>query len=120
MAKATGNDPSRTPVDMAVLRQATSGDRDLMEELAELYLNDADLQLRALDDALENKEYDRIRRIGHSLKGSSSSIGAGTAAEAFKSLEEAGRAQDETAIRAAIARGTAEFERVKKALAELR
>jgi HPt (histidine-containing phosphotransfer) domain-containing protein len=120
MARVTGSDASKGPVDLQVLRQATSGDRDLMEELAELYLNDADLQLRALDDALQNREYDRIRRIGHSLKGSSASIGAGQAAEAFKVLEDAARSQDEAAIKAAIAKGTAEFERVKRALAELR
>lgn len=106
-------------VDLEVLREATGGDRDLMQELARLYLNDADLQLRALDDALENKELDRLRRLGHALCGSSAQVGAREAAEIFRELEAAAREGDADRIRSAIARGTAEFERVREVLSEL-
>ncbi len=107
-------------VDLEVLREATAGERDLMQELAQLYLNDTDLQLRALQDALQNKEIDRIRRIGHALRGSSASVGAGPAAEIFGRLEEAARANDMARIRASIQQGQEEFRRIRRALVDLR
>ena len=106
-------------LDLGILEEATGGDRDLMEELARLYINDADLQLRALEDALQNKELDRLRRIGHALCGSSATVGAPVAAAIFRELEQAARAGDQDRIRSAIRRGTAEFARVRVALADL-
>lgn len=106
-------------LDLGVLEEATGGDRDLMQELARLYVSDADLQLRALEDALQNRELDRIRRIGHALCGSSATIGAPHAAEIFRELEDAARAADADRIRSAIERGAAEFARVRARLSEL-
>lgn len=117
--------PSRPPpapdaVDLNVLRDATGGDRDLMQELAELYLNDSDLQLRALDDAIENKEMDRIRRIAQALIAASEAVGAATAAGIFRELEASAQAGDAASVREAIDRGIGEFARVKQCLADFR
>ena len=120
MAKPSSGDADGPAVDFAVLRDATGGDRDLMQELSALYVGDADLQLRALDDALENNEMDRIRRIGHALRGSSASVGAVVAARIFGELEDAARAGQADRIREAIDRGAAEFVRVRRSLADLR
>lgn len=120
MAKPTRHEADRRAVDMDVLRDATAGDRDLMQELAELFVNDTDLQLKALEDALQNREMDRLRRIGHALRGSCLSIGATPAAEVFKDLEDAAKVGDAARIRAAIDQGVLEFARVRRALADLR
>ena len=106
-------------MDLGILEEATGGDRDLMQELARLYITDADLQLRALDDALQNRELDRLRRIGHALCGSSAQVGAAVAAQIFRELEDAARAGDQDRIQTAILRGGAEFARVRAALADL-
>lgn len=106
-------------VDLGVLEEATGGDRDLMEELARIYVADADLQLRALDDALQNKELDRLRKIGHALCGSSATVGAPRAAEIFRELEEAAKAGDAERIRRAIDQGISEFARVRAVFADL-
>jgi len=106
-------------VDLGVLEEATGGDRDLMEELARIYITDSDLQLRALDDALQNKELDRLRRIGHALCGSSATVGASKAAEIFRELEDAAKAGDQARIQSAIERGVAEFARVRTAFSDL-
>ncbi len=113
-------DSGRLAVDPEVLREATAGDRDLMQELARIYVNNADLQIRALDDALANRELDRLRRIGHSLFGSSASVGAKAAAEIFRELEAAAAAGDTEKLRNAIDLGAAEFVRVRAALKDLR
>lgn len=115
-----GDERREPAVDLEVLRSATHGDRDLMQELAGLYLGDTDLQLRALDDALENKEVDRLRRIGRALRDSSEGVGATNASEIFGKLETAAAGGDFDAVRLAIDEGKREFDRVKKALADLR
>lgn len=108
------------PVDLEVLRDATAGDRDLMQELAELYVGDTDLQLRALDDAVANREADRVRRIGHALRGASLSMGARPSAQIYEELEEAAQAADFPRIVDVIARSRVEFDRVRRTLADLR
>ena len=120
MTKASRDEPNEDPVDLEVLREATVGDRDLMQQLAELYTNDADLQLRALDDALENKEHDRIKRIGHALLGASLQVGANRMAAISGELEIMGKTENLEHAPEAIRRARAEFERVRKALADLR
>jgi two-component system, sensor histidine kinase and response regulator len=111
---------AKPAVDLGVLREATGGDRDLMEELAELYVSDADLQIRALDDAMDNRDMDRIRRIGRTLRAASESVGAAAAAEAFARLEAGARAGSLEAVREATEAVRDEFVRVKRVLADLR
>ena len=120
MTNPSGEDPQAPAVDLGILREATGGDRDLMQELAELYMGDADLQIRALGDALQNNELDRLRRIGHTLKGASASIGATPAAALFEELEIASKAGETETIKRIIEAVTREFERVRVALADLR
>jgi HPt (histidine-containing phosphotransfer) domain-containing protein len=115
--------PAAGPLDdlnLQVLEDATGGDRDLMRELAALYLSDADLQLRAIDDAIQSKDLERVRRISHNLLIASESIGANAAAEAFRVLEDAARSVQMDAVRDAMGRGQQEFERVKRRVADLR
>lgn len=107
-------------VDLEVLREATAGDRDLMQELASLYLSDTDLQLRALGDAVQNKEGDRLKRIASSMIAASEGIGAERSVAIFEALESAAKAGDFESVAKAIEEGRAEFVRVQKALADLR
>ncbi len=120
MTKASRDEPGPEAVDLTVLREATMGDRDLMQHLAEIYTTDSDLQLRALEDALENKESDRIARIGHALMGSSLQVGANEMARISEQLETMGKKNELGDAADAIRRGRAEFIRVRKALADLR
>lgn len=120
MAAKPDADAGEAAVDLEVLRNATDGDRDLMQELAQLYMNDADLQLRAIEDAISNKDMDRLRRIGSSLWQSSESIGAHEAAALFKEMEIAARAADLATLREVARKAWPVFERVRSALADLR
>ena len=107
-------------LDFNVLEEATGGDRDLMRELAGLYLSDADLQIRAIEDAVTTRDLERVRRIAHNLVIASESVGAQGAAEAFRALEDTARDGRADAVETAVARGHDEFERVKRSVAELR
>jgi HPt (histidine-containing phosphotransfer) domain-containing protein len=107
-------------LDFNVLEEATGGDRDLMRELAALYLSDADLQIRAIEDAVTSRDLERVRRIAHNLVIASESVGAQAAAEAFRALEESAKDGQGAAVPGAVLRSQEEFERVKRSIAELR
>jgi HPt (histidine-containing phosphotransfer) domain-containing protein len=118
MADAKTKEPGG--LDFNVLEEATGGDRDLMRELAALYLSDADLQIRAIEDAVTSRDLERVRRIAHNLVIASESVGAQGAADAFRALEDSAREGPSAAVATAVARGQDEFERVKRSVAELR
>ena len=70
--------------------------RELMEddfgELIDTYLHDSELRRQQIVDAVASTEVTAIRNAAHSLKGSSSNIGAVQLAHLCQSLEDMGRA----------------------------
>jgi hypothetical protein len=117
MTKATPKDPG---LNFQVLEEATGGDRDLMRELAALYLSDADLQIRAIEDAIQTRDLERVRRISHNIVIASEGIGAVGAGDAFRRLEETVTASNAEQIEAAFDTARDEFDRVRRSMAELR
>jgi HPt (histidine-containing phosphotransfer) domain-containing protein len=117
MSKTTPKDPG---LNLQVLEEATGGDRDLMRELAALYLSDADLQIRAIEDALQCKDVERVRRISHNIVIASEGIGAVAAGDAFRRLEETVATGSAEQLEAAFETARDEFDRVRRSMAELR
>ncbi|MDJ0975849.1 MAG: Hpt domain-containing protein [Planctomycetota bacterium] len=106
-------------LDRAQLDEATGGDADLIRELAELYVLDAEAQLEVLRGALEQDRIDEVHRVAHGLKGSSASVGATEAAEAFLAVEVKGRLQETEGLAEALAVAEQAFERARAALASI-
>jgi len=52
------------------------GDADLYRQVVELFRDDANAQLAALESALTSGDYPTGRRIAHTLKGTAASVGA--------------------------------------------
>ena len=99
-------DDDTEPCEVLNMRQfedATGGDAELMQELAELYLADADAQLPSLEEAAARRDLEHVTRVAHGLKGSSASIGADRVADAFKTLETMGREGTEAGLDDAVA-----------------
>lgn len=116
-------DPNAAPfpiLNRAALDEATGGDDELMQELAELYVTDADAQIIALATAVEAQDLDAVGRVAHGLKGSSASIGALEAAEAFRILEAIGRGADASDLGTALARARSALGRLRGELTTLR
>ena len=69
--------------------------RDVMEDeyatLIETYVNDSIARLQSIKGAVESGVADKIRETAHTLKGSSSNIGAVHLSELCKKLEDMGR-----------------------------
>lgn len=93
---------SEMPIDACTFHdlQATVG-ADFVGELVDTYCEETPGLLLALQEALDRTDADAFRRIAHSIKSSSASLGALNLAALARELEELGRAQrlDETASR---------------------
>ena len=87
-------------------------DRDLVNEILDLYLTDSTQQLTGMRIALESQDLLTLSRIAHSIKGSLGSLHALEAASRAQTLEEI--AKDGDAVRSAAA-----FAQLERALLSL-
>jgi HPt (histidine-containing phosphotransfer) domain-containing protein len=78
-------------VDVAALMDRLEGDRELLQELVALYLEDEPGLLDQIARAVDSKDADALRRSAHTLKGSVGNFCAPGAHAAALALEDAGR-----------------------------
>jgi HPt (histidine-containing phosphotransfer) domain-containing protein len=107
------------PETIASIR-ALAGDEgdDFLREIVGIFLEDTPLRINELDEALLAGDVAKFARAAHSIKGSSSNVGAlALRAEAEGVEQQARRNLDGAAEN--ILRLRAEFERTKVALGEL-
>jgi HPt (histidine-containing phosphotransfer) domain-containing protein len=76
------------------LQSVTAGDQALKAQLLQLYMEDMAIKLNLLQDALRQQDWIALKSTAHSLKGSSSSIGAETIQALCFDLEQASQLQD--------------------------
>jgi two-component system sensor histidine kinase/response regulator len=80
-------------VDLAALKgfegMQAEGEPDLIVELIDLYLEDAPRKLASMLEAVAGADEGALRRVAHSLKGSSASLGACRVAALCEKLERA-------------------------------
>ena len=79
-------------VDRDVALDRVGGDRELLREVAELFLDDYPRELANLKEALAHRDASLVERCSHSLKGSVSNFGAPEVFSVALALEEQGRA----------------------------
>ena len=78
-------------VDVAAVVARLNGDRELLAEIAGLYLEDEPALLAQLEAAMEAGQAQGVRRAAHALKGSVANFAAARAQAAALALEQAGR-----------------------------
>ncbi len=96
---------------------------NLAYQLVESYLRDSAKTISALDEAVLGKDIQEIRRLAHSLKGSSRNIGAekiGFFAEALEDQTDSTNDDAEFGMRDIVREIHAEFDQVKAALEKLK
>jgi len=76
-------------VEAALTRAA--GETDLLREVVGMILKDAPATIERLGAALLERDFERLRRLAHNLKGAASNIGGDRLARALHSLEGAAR-----------------------------
>jgi HPt (histidine-containing phosphotransfer) domain-containing protein len=95
------------------------GDRALLKEIVELFLEDAPGQLADIRTALVRADGAALERAAHTLKGAVGNFGARAAAEAVLELELMGRARDFSRAQATLAELEKQIRLLLPALAAL-
>lgn len=67
--------PSSAPVDIDRFEAITDGDQEILKELAEEFLAQAEEILNSIQQAIEQQSMQTIRLLAHKLRGSSSTCG---------------------------------------------
>jgi HPt (histidine-containing phosphotransfer) domain-containing protein len=113
------DDGSDEVLNLRQFEDATGGDAELMQELALLYLDDTAARFPTLEEAAARRDLESVGSVAHAMKGSSASIGADQAAEAFKTLEMIGRGARADGLDDAVAAARAAFEAVRQRLSRM-
>ena len=79
------------PINRAHLAEITGGDEEFAQELLEEYLKSTTELMEELGGLLESPDFEKLRSLGHAIKGSSLSIGADAVSEAARIIEENSR-----------------------------
>jgi HPt (histidine-containing phosphotransfer) domain-containing protein len=109
---------SEPPVDLTVLMGIVDGDKALMAELGEIFLQDYPVQMIELGKAIENGDAGQLERAAHSLKSALGSIGAKSAWRLAYELETMGRTTRLHEAASILQQLTAELERLTAFLAD--
>ena len=98
--KALSGAESAVPVEPSVvatdLLERIDGDLSLLSELLELFRADYLGQIRALREAIENRDAATLQRVGHALKGALGNLSAPIASRIAGELESMGKSGETT------------------------
>jgi two-component system, sensor histidine kinase and response regulator len=106
-------------IDVRALMDRLEGDRELLKELAGLYLEDEQGLVDQIAAAVQSGQADQMKRAAHTLKGSVGNFCAPAAHAAAAALENAGRDGQLAEVPALFARLVAELERFRTTLRAL-
>ena len=95
-AKPAPAEPEIAPVtfDMTAALERVDGDRELMKELAGLFLGECPQRMADIRRAIDARDGPALQRAAHYLKGSVGNFAAGRASAAAEQLERAGRERE--------------------------
>ena len=109
-----GNGSALDPEVLANLRDL--GDAELLAELAGMFFDDASSRLEELREAIEAGDAAGVKRVAHTLKGSSGNMGAARMSAICSELQDVGASGDLARARGLLERLEEEFGRVRPAL----
>ena len=103
-------------VDIAALQDLKEIMESEFETLIDTFIADSTSKLQELSDAIGAADADALRKVAHSLKGSSSNICAGALSELARQLEYIGREGSTQGADVVLGTLRMEFESVRKVL----
>ena len=108
------------PESIAALRDLNPGDNDeFLREIAGIFLEDTPNRIAELDESLAAGDVAKFTRATHSIKGSSSNLGATDLQAVCEDLERRARADGLAAVSDLVAHVKLEFGRTEAALKTL-
>jgi HPt (histidine-containing phosphotransfer) domain-containing protein len=107
-------------IDWSAALEHTGGDKGLMHAMIDVFLAESPNMLAEVHAALAAADAPRLRRAGHSLKGSCGYFAAEPAYEAAFAVERLGQAGDFASATAAVSELSQQLERLRPALVAYR
>ena len=101
------------PIDREAALARLVGDEELLEQVIDIFLADAQLELDALNDALAAEDAEAALRLAHSIKGAASNISALAVSDAALSIERAVSEGDFAEARSMAVNLSGNFQRLK-------
>jgi two-component system sensor histidine kinase/response regulator len=123
--RQAADEPSERPaaagdaLDTTKILERIGGDRELLRELAALFVGDCPRMLSDIQDAVRDGNAEALQKAAHALKGSVSNFGAEAAVQVAFRLEMMGRNQDMTDATQALKELEQEIGRVREGLSAL-
>jgi len=117
---AAGNGQRPLDINWEEALVCTGGDRDLMQTMIEVFLQESPRMLEEARKAAAAKDSPRLRRAGHSLKGSCGYFAVPEAYEAALHVERLAEDGDLARASKALDQLSAEIDRLRPALARFR
>ncbi len=87
-------EPGSAFIDMNDTMERLGGDKELLDELLQVFMEEAPLKIADLELAMKTADYDLAMKRAHALKGSSAAVGAFLSRDLCFELEKASRAKD--------------------------
>jgi PAS domain S-box-containing protein len=109
----------RSALDLASALERVEGDRQLLEELAALFVEESAKNMEGIEEAFQAGEARLLERLAHTVKGASANIGATLVSRAALALEKQARSGDLANAREKIAALRVEIERLRPELESL-
>lgn len=106
--------PAESPIDKALAEEMMGPDAaELLAELVPLFIEDATPMLERLQEAAVSKETEPLKRIAHTLKGSSASMGMTAFSNLCLEVERAAKEEQLSDIEKKVAELQEEFEKIR-------
>ncbi len=104
MTSAMKSPRDTSVIDIAAALKQVGGSREILNEVLEIFINDAPNDIRKIRDAIDTHDGKQARRAAHSLKGAASNIIAEGIRKAAEEIEHMAFADDFTDMRGKIDR----------------
>ena len=106
-------------IDLPSLLERVEGDRELLEEMIQLFADDAPVLLETMRKALEQGDMVKLERSAHSMKGAAGNLSANFVMAAASELEKNAKVNDAEASRASLANVEGTVSRLLPVLGEI-
>ncbi|MBN2581734.1 MAG: response regulator [Planctomycetes bacterium] len=106
-------------IDLQRLNDLVSGEQDLMNEVAEIFLAESEDLMQTISDCMTEHDAEAVSKAAHSLKGSVANFGAQEAYEAALRVEQASRENNFEGLNAHVQNLNDHVEKVRHELEQL-
>lgn len=103
-------------INRRALSERLDGDFDLFKELAQLFFSDTPRLMAAIEEAIRNKNSEKIGKTSHTIKGAIANFSADRAFNAALMLEKFGKSNDLEKVEDAFITLSSEIENMNKAM----